>query len=285
MRKSTLILIIILGIIGYLVIGSIFITALTNSSRQFAPLGKAISLIEVEGLIADSRAITRQIKRYYKNPAVAAIVLRIDSPGGSVSACQEIYTEVKSAKAKGKKVIVSMGPLAASGGYYIATPADLIVANPGTITGSIGVIMQFPILEELLRKIGVKFEVIKSQEHKDIGSPFRSMSPKERALLKDVVTSVYEQFISVVVENRKIPESKVRSIADGRIFSGAQAKSLGLIDTLGSLEDAIRIAATMVGIKGEPQVLKERKRIKFSDWLFGRIMRNLFIPELKYILD
>ncbi len=285
MRKSTLILIIILGIIGYLVIGSIFLTVLTNPSRQFASLGKTIGLIEVEGIIADSRPIIRQIKRYYKNPAVAAVVLRIDSPGGSVSACQEIYTELKRAKTKGKKVVVSMGPLAASGGYYIATPADLIVANPGTITGSIGVIMQFPILEELLRKIGMKFEVIKSQEHKDIGSPFREMSPKERALLKDVVTSVYEQFISVVVENRKIPESKVRSIADGRIFSGTQAKSLGLVDTLGSLEDAIRITAAMVGIKGEPTVWQERKRFRISDWLFSRVFKSLFLPELKFILD
>jgi|UniRef100_A0A7C6EEP4 protease-4 len=285
MRKSTFTWLIILGVIVYLLIGTFFITLLTNPAHKISSFSKALALIEVEGVIIDSRPIVRQLKNYGKNPKVAAIVLRIDSPGGGVGATQEIYAEIKRTKEKGKKIIVSMGPVAASGGYYIATPADLIVANPGTITGSIGVIMEFPILSNLLEKLGIKFEVIKSSEHKDIGSPFRTMSAKERALLKDVVTSVYDQFIAAVVENRKIPESKVRAIADGRILSGAQAKDLGLVDTLGSMEDAIEIAASMVGIKGEPQVLKERKRMRLADWFLGSIMRNFFIPELKYILD
>ena len=285
MRKSSTIIIIILAVILYLIAASTLVSLLTSSKTGITSFSKGIALIEVDGVIADSRQIVRQLKKYSKNPAVSAIVLRVDSPGGGVSASQEIYDEIKRTKAKGKKIIVSMGALAASGGYYIATPADMIVANPGTITGSIGVIMEFPILSDLLKKIGVKFEVIKSQEHKDIGSPFREMSPKERALLKDVVNSVYEQFISVVVENRKIPEAKLRAIADGRILSGAQAKVFSLVDTLGSLEDAIRIAAGMVGIKGEPTVWQERKRVRISDLLFGRVFKNLFIPELKYILD
>ncbi len=285
MRKSTIVLIVILAAIFYLIVAAFFISWLTQSQTKLPSFAKTIALIEVEGVIVDSRNVVRQIKKYSNNPSVAAILLRIDSPGGGVSAAQEIFAEIKRAKAKGKKIIVSMGAVAASGGYYIATPANMIVANPGTITGSIGVIMEFPILKDLLKKLGIGFEVIKSREHKDIGSPFREMSPKERALLNDVVTSVYEQFISVVVENRKLPEAKVRRIADGRILSGAQAKELGLVDTLGSLEDAILIAAQMVNIKGEPQVWRERRRIKISDWFFSRVFRNLFIPELKYILD
>jgi protease-4 len=285
MRKSTTIIIIILAVIVYLTTATILVSLLTSSKTRIASFSKGIALIEVEGIITDSRPVVRQLKKYSKNPAIAAIVLRVDSPGGGVSASQEIYNEIKQVKDKGKKIVVSMGALATSGGYYISTPADIIVANPGTLTGSIGVIMEFPILSDLLKKLGVKVEVIKSQEHKDIGSPFREMSPEERALLKDVVTSVYEQFISVVVENRKIPEAKVRAIADGRILSGVQAKEFSLVDTLGSLEDAIRITADIVGIKGEPQVWQERKRFRISDWLFGRVFENLFIPELKYILD
>jgi protease-4 len=285
MRKSTIILIIILVVLIYLIVGMFFISFLTRTQTRIPSFSKGIALIEVEGVILDSRQIVRQLKKYSKNPGIAAIVLRVDSPGGGVSASQEIYAEIKRAKGKGKKVVVSMGAVAASGGYYISAPADVIVANPGTITGSIGVIMEFPILKDLFKKLGVKFEVIKSQEHKDIGSPFREMSPKERALLQGVVSSVYEQFISVVVENRKISEKKVREIADGRILSGAQAKEFGLVDTLGALEDALRVAADMVGIKGEPQVWQERKRIRISDLLFNRLFKNLFIPELKYILN
>ena len=284
MRKSSTIIIIILAVILYLIAASTLVRLLTSSKTSITSFSKGIALIEVEGVIVDSRQIVRQFKKYGKNPTVAAIVLRVDSPGGGVSASQEIYREIKRVKEKGKKVIVSMGSVAASGGYYISTPADIIVANPGTITGSIGVIMEFPILKDLLSKVGIKFEVVKSQEHKDIGSPFREISPKERALLKDVVSSVYEQFIEVIVKNRKIPEAKVRAISDGRILSGTQAKEFGLVDTLGSLEDAIRLAANMVGIKGEPTIWQERKRIRISDFLFDQVVKNFFIPKLKYIM-
>lgn len=284
MRKSTLVLIIILAIIIYFMAITILVSLLTRNQTGIPSFAKSIALIEIEGVIMDSRNIVRQIKKYSKTPQVTAIVLRVDSPGGGVSASQEIYTEIIRAKAKGKKIIVSMGAFAASGGYYISAPADVIVANSGTITGSIGVIMEFPILKDLLNKIGIKFEVVKSKQHKDIGSPFREISPKERAILQDVITSVYEQFVSVIVENRSIPEAKVREISDGRILSGIQAKEFGLVDTLGSLEDAIGIAADMTGIKGEPQVWKESKRIRLFDLLFGRIFKNLFVPKLDYIM-
>lgn len=283
MRKSTIALIIVLVVLSYVIFGSILISWLIRSQPKLPSFSKNLALIEVEGIIADPRAVVRQIKQYSKNPAVAALVLRIDSPGGVVSATQEIYEEIKRAKEREKKIIVSMGSIAASGGYYIATPADIIVANPGSVTGSIGVKMELPILERLFNKIGINFEVIKSKQHKDIGSPFRQMTPRERALLQDVVNSAYEQFISVIVENRKLPEASVRSIADGRILTGEQAIEFGLVDTLGSLEDALRIAANMVGIKGEPRVMRERKRIRITDLLFSQLARNLLIPKLKYI--
>jgi protease-4 len=284
MRKSTLVLIIILAVIIYFMAITILLSLLTRNQTKLPSFAKSIALIEVEGVIMDSRNIVRQIKKYSKNSQVTAIVLRVDSPGGGVSASQEIYSEIIRAKAKGKKIIVSMGAFAASGGYYISAPADIIVANSGTITGSIGVIMEFPILKDLLNKIGIKVEVVKSQQHKDIGSPFREISPKERALLQDVISSVYEQFISVIVENRGIPDITVREISDGRILSGLQAKEFGLVDTIGSLEDAIGIAAELTGIKGEPQVWKERKRIRIFDLLFGRVFKNLFVPKLYYIM-
>ncbi len=285
MRKSILVLIIILAVIVYFMTLTVLFSLFTRDQTRIPSFTKSLALIEVEGVIFDSRNIVRQIKKYSKNSQVAAIVLRVDSPGGGVSASQEIYEEIKRAKEKGKKIVVSMGSVAASGGYYISAPADIVVANPGTITGSIGVIMEFPILKDLLSKLGIRFEVVKSQEHKDIGSPFREISPKERALLKDVVTSVYEQFISVILENRKISETELRNLADGRIFSGAQAKEYQLVDTLGSLEDAILIATNMVGIKGEPQVWQERKRIRIFDWLFGRVFNYLLIPKLYYVID
>jgi protease-4 len=157
-------------------------------------------------------------------------------------------------------VLASFGGVAASGGYYVACGADKIVANPGSITGSIGVVMQFANLEELLKKIGYKGYVIKSGTHKDIGSPFREMTPEEKELLQGVIDTVHKQFIKAVAEGRNLPIEKVTAIADGRIFAGEQAQALGLVDELGNLEDTIRLAADMAGIKGRPFVVYGRKK-------------------------
>ncbi len=258
----------------------IFLFGPLKSSYQDSPFGNYIALIEVKGEIKKSEDIVKQLKRYSKDSRVRGILLRIDSPGGRVSASQEIYSELKRIKRK-KKIAVSMGGLATSGGYYISLPADIIVANPGTITGSIGVIMSFPIVEKLFKKWGIEVEAIKSREHKDIGSPFRPITEEERRLLSEVIGDVYDQFVEAVVENRNLPKEKVLKIADGRIFSGRQAKRLGLIDTLGSFEDAIRILAKEVGIKGEPKIIKKRRRIS----LFRRLLEGIedyLIPKLKY---
>jgi protease-4 len=247
------------------------------------PGTKAIGVIEIEGPIYESNTVVNQIKSYTKNPLIKGILLRIDSPGGGVSASQEIYSEVKYAKAKGKKVVVSMGSLAASGGYYIACPADIIVANPGTLTGSIGVIMEFPVVDDLMKKLGIRFEVIKSREHKDIGSPFRKMTDQERQLLNETTLDIYDQFVQVIIDNRKITKEKVLQFADGRIFSGRQAQILGLVDSLGTYEDAIKITAKMCGISGEPQIIKERPKFSFIKRVLSRSLYRLFSPLPLYL--
>jgi len=184
------------------------------------------------------------------------VVLRINSPGGSIGAVQEIYEEVNRLKEKGKKVVVSMGDVGASGAYYIACAADKIVANPGTITGSIGVLMSLGNMEELFRKIGIKIEVIKRGKHKDIGSLSREMTAEERRLLQGVIDDAYDQFLRVVIEGRNLKKSKAEKLAQGQVFTGRQAKDLGLIDEIGNFQDAVRLAGKLAGIPGEPKVIE-----------------------------
>lgn len=236
-------------------------------SRKFA-FGDKIAVVEIRGLITQSQGIIEELHQYNDDEGVKAIILRIDSPGGGVGPSQEIYREVLKIKSnKKKKVITSMGSVAASGGYYIASASDLIVANPGTITGSIGVLMEFTNIEELFRKIGIKGVVLKSGEHKDIGSPFREMTPEEKRLIQSVIDNVHQQFIQAVADGRKIDRLKVAQVADGRILTGEQAKQLGLVDQLGNLQDAIDTAAKMVGIEGKPLVLYPKKKFSLLELL------------------
>jgi len=225
----------------------------------------ALGYVTIEGTLTDSRETVRQLQNLSKNPAVKGILIRVESPGGGVTAAHEIYQEIKRIRDSGKPVVVSMGTIAASGGYYVAAPATVIVANPGTLTGSIGVIMELPIVRGFLDKLGMKVEVIKSKEAKDIGSPFRDMTDFDRRLLQGVVSDVYQQFLEVVSSERSIPIDSLERIADGRILTGRQAKAWGLVDTLGTLEEAKRILAERCGIKGEPRWIKPRKRLQV--WL------------------
>jgi len=242
--------------------------------------GNAIGVVEIEGVITSSDYAVEDIKTFTEDPAITAILLRVDSPGGGVAASQEIYDQVKKASVS-KTVVVSMGAVAASGGYYVALPAQVIVANPGTITGSIGVIMEFPVIDELLGKIGIDFEVIKSKEHKDIGSPFRKMNDKERKLLSDVVMDVYDQFVAATASERDLPLDSVLKVADGRILTGRQAKNYGLVDTLGSFEDAVLITGELIGTE-HPHLVYPPSRLSFID-LFTAPMEQLFIPKLYYL--
>jgi protease-4 len=217
-------------------------------------IGKKVGVLEVTGVIVASKEIIDQLIDFRDDDTVKAIVLRVDSPGGGVGPSQEIYEEVRKA-VKIKPVVVSMGSVAASGGYYIAAPARRILANPGSITGSIGVIMEFTNFQELLQKIGLRSDVVKSGEHKDIGSPIRPMTDSDRKILQTMIDDVHAQFVDAVAEGRKMDPDIVRSLADGRIFTGRQAMAAGLVDELGNLQDAIDLAAELAGIEGEPKVV------------------------------
>ncbi len=252
-------------LMALLILGAIFIFffllvlvvgRISGPSRGFA-LGEKIGYVEVAGTILESEKTVRQLADFRKDDSIKGIVLRINSPGGGVSPSQEIYDEVKEAAAV-KPMVVSMGSVAASGGYYIAVPAQRILANPGTITGSIGVIMEFANLEELFRKVGVKSDVVKSGQHKDIGSPLRPMTESDRKILQTLIDDVHSQFVEAVAEARHLEKEKVLKIADGRIYTGRQALEIGLIDKLGGFQEAIREAAELAGIKGEPRVVYPR---------------------------
>jgi len=246
------------------------------------PLGSRIALVRIEGPILDSRDIVEELKEHTKDRSIKAIIIRIDSPGGAVAPSQEIYEEVKKAAAA-KKVVVSMGSIAASGGYYIAAPAHMIIANPGTLTGSIGVIMEIPNIEGLMTKIGITTEVIKSGKHKDMASAFRKMGVEERELLQGVMDNVHEQFIKAVAAGRKLKIEDVRLIADGRIFSGEQAKTQKLIDELGTLEDTVKKTAELAGISGEPDVVEKKEKTSLMELLKSRFPKELtdIFPTLR----
>ena len=272
------VLFVILGLFLLLVVISILLVMLQKSM----PMGDRIALIRIEGLITDSREATEDLKEYVKNPSIKAIVLRIDSPGGAVGPSQEIYEEVRKSAAK-KKVIVSMGSVAASGGYYIASPATKIIANPGTLTGSIGVIMEIPNISGFMDKLGIKTEVVKSGRHKDIASIFRGIGKEEREILQGVLDNVHSQFIKAVAEGRKMLPSEVEKIADGRVFTGEQALKVGLIDELGNLEDAVQAAAKLSGIKGEPAIVSKKERFSLIDLIRERVPKELadIMPTVK----
>jgi protease-4 len=234
-------------------------------------LGEKVGVIPIEGIIGDAGEIIDQINEFADSNGIRAVVLRIDTPGGSVAPSQEIYQAVRELRKK-KKVVVSMGSVAASGGYLIAVAADRIVANPGTITGSISAVMHYANVEELLKKVGVRSSVIKSGKFKDIGSPVREMTAEERSLIQGIVDDIYDQFVRTVSENRKIPLSKIVQLADGRVFTGRQAKELGLIDDLGGLQDAVLLAGRLSGMKEKPEIVHGMKK-KTTLWRY--LMQNM----------
>ena len=269
---------------------------------------KSIAVIDVKGPIYDSKPIIDQLKEYRKDKGVAAIILYINSPGGEVGPTQEIYQEIIRTREKyDVPVYASMGGVAASGGYYIASACDKIFATPGTITGSIGVILSFPNMQELFSKIGLKFSVVKTGEYKDIGSAAREMTDAEKALLQEMIDDVYDQFVDAVAEGRleaiskklNLPEDmedkkskvveRIHELADGRVFSGRQACENGLVDELGSLEDVIWAVADEAGIKGEPHVLRLTKKVSPLGGLFGAMLgeENTHLldenPSMQYI--
>jgi len=255
-----------MGAIVIITLAALFCLGKRDSTFRF---GEQVGVIEITGVIADPKQTLTQLKEFRNSNDVKAIVLRINSPGGGVGPSQEIYAEVRRTSHV-KKIVASMGAIAASGGYYIASAADHIMASPGSITGSIGVIMEFANLQELFKKIGVSAFVLKSGEYKDTGFPLRKMTDQEKTLLQAFIDNVHQQFVSAVADARKISKDRIQAVADGRILSGEQAKELGLLDSLGNLEDAIAMAAKLGGIEGEPSVVYAKER-KFSllEYLLG----------------
>ncbi|MBW2474602.1 MAG: signal peptide peptidase SppA [Deltaproteobacteria bacterium] len=238
-------------------------------------IGDKIGIVEIYGVIADSKQVIEQLHDFRDNDSIKALVLRIDSPGGGVGPSQEIYDEVLALDTL-KPIVVSMGSVAASGGYYVAAAAREIVANPGTITGSIGVIMEFANFQELLEKIGLSSVVVKSGAYKDIGSPTREMSIAEKEILQDLIDDVHSQFVSSVAEGRELDEQAVRSIADGRIFSGRKAMQLGLVDRMGNLQVAIDRAADLAGLEADPKVVyPPGKKPRFIDLFIEETLNRL----------
>ncbi len=238
------------------------------------PGGAKVAVVEVEGVIGtsverglDTEAIIRALGEYRDDPAVRAVVLRINSPGGVVAPTQEIFTAVRRLREAKKPVVASLGSVAASGGYYVAVAADRIFASPGTLTGSIGVVMQLANVEGLLKKVGVEYVVIKAGAYKDVGNFARAMTPEERRILQALLDDVYDQFISAVADGRGLEPQTVRAFAEGRIYSGRQAQGLKMVDDLGGLEDAIEAAAKLAGLPPKPKVVYPRRRFSLRDLL------------------
>lgn len=292
-RSVVIVVIIISCVLVFGLFGIVTIASLMGGdSLEFTGFGPRIAVVDIIGEISSSEEIVSQLKKWKKDSSVKAIVLHIDSPGGAVAPSQEIYDEVVKIKESGKKVIVSMGSVAASGGYYVACAADKVVANPGTLTGSIGVILSFPTAKGLLDKIGVSWETVKSGDLKDVGTFTRSMTPEEERMLRAVIDDTYRQFVKAVADGRNKSEDEIFPLADGSIFTGRQAYNLGLVDTLGTFEDAISLAGNMAGLGPEPTVVKEKKKktgvldlVRGMNDVAGKISDNLDVraPGLMYL--
>lgn len=235
------------------------------------PGGLRVAVVEVEGIILESEAVVRELNEHLENPAVRAVVVRVNSPGGVVGPTQEIYTAIQRLKRGGKPVVASLGSVAASGGYYVAAAADQVYANPGTLTGSIGVVMQLANLEGLFKKVGITYVVVKSGQYKDIGNFARTMTPEERRVLQAVLDDVHSQFIDAVAQGRKLSRGEVVGFADGRIVSGQQAKSLGMVDALGGLDEAIAAAARLGGLPEKPKLILPRRRFSLLEFLRNQL--------------
>ncbi len=261
---------------------------MTRDVRGFD--GEAVGVVEIEGAIVDARDTIESIRRFRKDEDIKAILIRIDSPGGAVGPSQEIYREIRKT-IETKKVIASMGAVAASGGYYVACATDGIVANPGTITGSIGVIMGYTNFRQLLDKIGMVPVVIKSGPYKDTGSPTREMRDDEREILQSITSNIHEQFVTAIAEGRKMNRAQVEQVADGRIFTGEDAKARGLVDRLGNFEDALEWAGELGGIDGEviPVYARDEKlsllrylmSSSIPDWM-SRVIHPDIYAEYRY---
>jgi protease-4 len=259
--------------VGILVLflGTIWVLMATVSEDGLPTGGPKVAVVEIEGIIIDGTAAVRELREHTDNSAIKAIVLRINSPGGVVAPTQEIFSAIQRARKAGKPVVATLGAVAASGGYYVAAAADRIYANPGTLTGSIGVVMQMANLEGLLKKVGVDYVVVKAGAYKDVGNFARTMSPEERKMLQALLDDVYSQFVDAVAEGRGLERKEVLAFAEGRIYSGQQALALKMVDEMGGFEDAVEAAGKLANIQGRPKLVYPRRKFSFKDLLENRL--------------
>jgi len=253
-----------------------------HQGLSFMPAGDKIAVIEINEVIESSDYFVRQLIKYGDDSSIPAIVLRINSPGGAVAPVQEIYNQVLKVREEGTYIIVSISSIAASGGYYIASAADTILANPGSLTGSIGVIFSYFTFEALMDKIGVNLEVVKSGDLKDVGNISREMTQKEREMLQAAIDDTYNQFVMAVSEGRNLDIDRIEELADGSIFTGNQALEFGLVDKLGGFEDAIALAGEMTGLGDDPKIVREYpRRRQLLDYFLEKaaLLLNLNVPE------
>jgi len=286
-KSDRLFSIIIISIIGLIVIG-LFLNINWSMKSSEKHLRGNIAVVDIKGMIVSAEKIADRINKLRLNSSIKGMIIRIDSPGGGSAAFQELYTEVKRVRESGIPVIASIASVGASGGYYVALGASKIIANPASVTGSIGVIIDFPVAVELMEKIGISMQTVKSGEYKDVGSPYREFTGKDQAYLETVVQDIYNQFVNTIEIERKIDKNELLKISDGRIFTGSQALEYGLIDTLGTFEDAVLIIGEMAGIDGRPKLLFSQKQtMTLFDLLFTDIEEvfSLFasIPTLNYL--
>jgi protease IV len=268
-KRSSLAIFLMLGAVPAFFIGIALLILPVMGKQGIWARSNKVGVVEVNGIITDSKATLNSLKKFRENDDIKAIVLRINSPGGAVGPSQEVLEDINKTKQK-KKVVASMGTLAASGGYYIASGADVIMANPGTLTGSIGVIMNFANVEKLTQKLGIDLFNLHAGKFKDVGSPYRSMTPIEKEYLQKLLDNVHEQFIIDVARGRRMLVHTVREVADGRVFTGEIAKNLGLVDKLGNLGDAIQLAGRLGGIKGKVEpVYPPKEKISLFSLIFG----------------
>jgi len=264
-------LLIAMGFLLALVVGAVLALLAVSVWRggSALPGGDRIGVVELRGFIADPRPTVQALRDLAEDDGIKAVVFRVESPGGVVAPSQEIHDQVRRTAEK-KPVVVSMGALAASGGYYVSAPATRILANPGTATGSIGVLIQFKEVHALFDKLGLRAQTLKSGPMKDAGSPFREMSEAEQAVFQGLIDDLFDQFVTAVAEGRKLEPASVRDLADGRVYSGRQALHLGLVDQLGGFWDAVGVAAELGGIEGKPDLDYRRRRPKgLLGWILG----------------
>jgi len=254
-----------------LFIGTVWVFMATLGEEGLPTGGPKVAVVEIEGIIVDGAAAVRELREHADNPSIKAVVLRVNSPGGVVAPTQEIFAAIQRARKAGKPVVASLGAVAASGGYYVAVAADRIYANPGTLTGSIGVVMQLANLEGLLKKVGVDYVVVKAGAYKDVGNFARTMSPEERKMLQALLDDVYSQFVEAVSEGRGLEKKDVLAFAEGRIYSGQQALALKMVDELGGFEEAVEAAGKLANISGRPKLVYPRKKFSFRDLMESRL--------------